>query len=455
VSLLALELNDAGILAVGGDGTISLANPGFALLESNAITVGRNAASRSRLEPRRVHTRMWADLDTKPLKRPFPTHLSTADLVHAHLDQIWTESARDADRVILAIPGRYSEHQLGLILGIAGACSMPVTGLVDSAVASAVDSTLPPAALHLDLQLHDAVFTVLSRDGGLDRIRVEVADFGLAELHGCWAKLIAGEFLRTTRFDPLHLAETEQALYDRLPLWLRELRSAGSATITMRSGDLSHTIELPGETFAQTAVSIYDGLEGLVRELALGRDRPTLVLSHRAAILPGFADHLRRVAQTELTTLPIAAAAVGAIRHAEHIEEPGETLTFVTRLPIGGQDTTDPDAAAGTAALKTGQPPTHVMHGGVAHEITREPFAIGTAHPQDRHGLSLPGDTAGITRRHCSLRLVGELVILEDHSGHGTLLNGRPVDGTAELAAGDRLLLGTPGIELTLIRVES
>jgi hypothetical protein len=424
VSLLALDLNDAGILAVGEDGTISLANPGFALFEEDALTVGRNAASKSRLDPRRIHTRMWSELDTKSLKRPFPTHLRTADLVHAHLDQIWAESAQDVDRVILAIPGRYSEHQLGLILGIADACRMPVTGLVDSAVASAADSTLPSAALHLDLQLHDAVLTVLSRNGGLGRIRVEVADFGLAELHGCWAKLIAGEFLRTTRFDPLHLAETEQALYDRLPLWLREVRSAGSARVAMRSGDLRHTIEVPGELFAKAAAAIYDRLEGLVRELAHSDDRPTLALSHRAAILPGFADHLQRTAQIELTSLPIAAAAVGAI------------------------------ATAGLATAHAGQPPTHLPYAGVAHEITHEPFAIGTEDPQERPGLGLSGDTAGITPFHCSLRLVGELVILEDHSGGATLLNGRPVEGTAELTAGDRLLLGTPGIELALIRVE-
>jgi len=397
---------------------------------------------------------MWSELDTKPLKRPFPTHLRTADLVHAHLDQIWAESAQDVDRVILAIPGRYSEHQLGLILGIAGACRMPVTGLVDSAVASAADSNLPLAALHLDLQLHDAVLTVLSGNGGLGRIRVEVGDFGLAELHGCWAKMIAGEFLRTTRFDPLHLAETEQALYDRLPLWLREVRGAGSASIAMRSGDLRHTIEVPGELFAKTAAPIYDRLDGLVRELAPGRDRPTLALSHRATILPGFADHLQRIAQIELTTLPIAAAAVGAIRHARHIEEPGETLTFVTRLPIDDQNATDADGTVGLATALAGQPPTHLLYGGVAHEITRQPFVIGTEHPQDQPDLSLSGDTEGITPLHCSLRLVGELVILEDHSGGGTLLNGRPVDGKAELAAGDRLLLGTPGIELTLIRVE-
>ena len=41
------------------------------------------------------------------------------------------------EAVILALPGTYSGDQLGLLLGIAQACGMPVRGMVDSAVAAA------------------------------------------------------------------------------------------------------------------------------------------------------------------------------------------------------------------------------------------------------------------------------------------------------------------------------
>ena len=42
---------------------------------------------------------------------------------------------------------------------------------------------------------------------------------------------------------------------------------------------------------------------------------------------------------------------------------------------------------------------------------------------------------------------------MEDHSSHGSFVNGQRVDGSVELVVGDRLRLGTPGIELRLIRV--
>jgi len=43
--------------------------------------------------------------------------------------------------------------------------------------------------------------------------------------------------------------------------------------------------------------------------------------------------------------------------------------------------------------------------------------------------------------------------VVEDHSTHGSFLNGQRVQGTADLAEGDRLRMGSPGIEVRLIRV--
>ena len=56
---------------------------------------------------------------------------------------------------------------------------------------------------------------------------------------------------------------------------------------------------------------------------------------------------------------------------------------------------------------------------------------------------------------HCTLRRVEGEVLVEDHSRYGTYLNGRRVEERAVLRPGDRLRLGTPGIEVQLIEVES
>ena len=98
--------------------SISPPSPGVALIEGGSIAVGRDATRRARLEPRRIHDGFWRDIDTTTLKRPFPTQLSTADLVHRHLQRIWSEVGADAESVVLAVPGSHDERRLGLILPV-------------------------------------------------------------------------------------------------------------------------------------------------------------------------------------------------------------------------------------------------------------------------------------------------------------------------------------------------
>jgi pSer/pThr/pTyr-binding forkhead associated (FHA) protein len=76
---------------------------------------------------------------------------------------------------------------------------------------------------------------------------------------------------------------------------------------------------------------------------------------------------------------------------------------------------------------------------------------IGVAVPEGGRGFNLTGRTEGISRRPCSLYRLEDRALVEDHSRYGSFLNGQRVEGSAVLAAGDRLRLGTPGVELHLI----
>ncbi|MGH9388075.1 MAG: FHA domain-containing protein, partial [Vicinamibacteria bacterium] len=99
--------------------------------------------------------------------------------------------------------------------------------------------------------------------------------------------------------------------------------------------------------------------------------------------------------------------------------------------------------------------PTHVLWDGVAHPIDPGPFLIGIAIPEGSRGLNLSGTVAGISRSHVSLHRIEGRVVVEDHSRYGSYLNGRRVEDKAFLHVGDRLRLGTPGIEVQLIEVAS
>ena len=92
-----------------------------------------------------------------------------------------------------------------------------------------------------------------------------------------------------------------------------------------------------------------------------------------------------------------------------------------------------------------------MLNGDTAHLIAPEGLAIGTAPPPGGRGLGLRQE--GVAPHHCSLRISDGEVLLEDHSGGATLLNGAPVGAQAVLRAGDRLRLG-PSALLVLIAAE-
>jgi pSer/pThr/pTyr-binding forkhead associated (FHA) protein len=133
-------------------------------------------------------------------------------------------------------------------------------------------------------------------------------------------------------------------------------------------------------------------------------------------------------------------------------------LPFVTTLPVQVDAAARPAArtAAWTSAgrAKPGAPaPTHVLYDGTAHPFGAAPLVLGAGEPTAGRFLQLSGNTAGISRRHCTLAACDGRSRVEDHSSYGTFLNGQRVDASAELQVGDRLRLGSPGIELLLIRV--
>lgn len=465
MTAIAIELNDAGIVAAGEGSLLTTPSPGFALLDGSDLVVGNEAWVSARLKPRRINHRFWDLLSTDSLPRPFPRSLSYADVVHAHLSAVWKaiegESADggEAVSVLLAVPGWYSSQQLGLLLGVARACEIPVTGMVDAAVAAAAQRGAAKRVLHLDVALHRMTWTEIENQGELVRRRVEVVDsVGLVSLWDSWARMVADLFVRETRFDPFHHGSSEQALYDQLPQWLSLIVHHGNDIATLESGGTQRSVELSLEKVESVSRAKLEPVIELGRSLASTGEPATILVTDRVAGLPGLITKLSSIAENGLEVLPHGAAARGALSHRERIEAPGTELTFVARLPsaaeLGAVEVAPPIPAVMPANDPPQRQPTHLLYGGVAHPITEDPFWLGLTTPVDGRGIELMGATAGISRTHCSLYKKKGLVVIEDHSTYGTYLNGRQIKGTAEVALGDRLRLGSPGQELLLIEVK-
>lgn len=392
--MIALEIHDAGLVAVAGGGEIGDPRPGYAFWEGSEPIFGAAARERARQAPRRAHHRFWHALDAEtPLPRPFPRDWTAADLAHAQLSGIRGEiESESRSRVVLAVPGSFDPRQLGLLLGICTAAGLPVTGLVDLAVAGATECLSQRAAeagelrraIHLDLHLHRTVVTELAVRKGTSGIEVarrgvELVDVGRVALEDAWAQHLAAAFVRSTRFDPLHSANTEQALYERLPTWLQALSAdsaetgasgaeaegalgaPGAPPFTMELGGEERTVEIGREEATAAVSSLYRRILEPVASLAHTQahtqtgtltgtqtdttDPATVVLlSPTATGLPGLVQRLDALGFASVLPLPVGApgrgalAAWGTILPGATVEAPEPeqpvALPLTLRLPL-------------------------------------------------------------------------------------------------------------------------
>jgi hypothetical protein len=445
MAAIGIETVDAAVVAVR-DGALLATSPGVALLAPAGPVVGEAAAAALRLQPVLAADRFWTDLSEDALAGAGDQASSHADLAHAHLCAVWKAVAAPGDEAVFAVPGSMRPRQVGLLLGIARALAIPVAGTVDAAVAACAGLMAQPTVLHLDVQLHQAILTELTGRSVLRRRRVEIAPHaGLKAMYSAWAQLVSEAMVRRTRFDPLHQAASEQQLYDRLPAWLDALESGESVDAAVESSAGSFSATIAREQFTLAAEAWYAQLDDLVRALHRADEPTTLVLTARAARLPALAARLSAARSLDVLRLPEEAASACAAARAAQIG-PAEPPALVTALERS-------HAVPGGKRRHVASPATHVIQAGRAHAISTEALEIGFG-PGEGRRISLGGAGEGISHRHCTIARVGGRALVRDHSRYGTFVNGDRVAGEAELGAGDRLRVGTPGVVFELIAVD-
>jgi len=450
----AIELNDAGIAVVAGRELVGV-SPGYVLPGREPPLVGDAARALARIEPLTVNHTFWSDLSQEPLRTRSAAGRSTADLAFLQLAQL-REMLRDrADAVVIAVPASMSESQLALTMGVAAAAELPLTGFADAAAAAASISGAHGHVIHVDMLLHQAVVTAVEVGEVARRGRYEVVPkAGIATLQEAWLSLIGRRFISDTRFDPLHNANDEQALFDALPGWLTRLASEERMDVEMSLGEDTHRISVSREELGLEAQAVLDNLVARVRRLRRAGQSSTILLSDRVGHLPGIAERLSEFYECEILACAPGAAAFAAAEHAPLWEGGSDATTILRSLPVlepalVGAFAPTPVAQARPAA--PAPPPTHVLYRGQAHALRAQPLVIGLDPGNGPDRLQVFGARAGISRIHCSLQRSPAGAVVIDHSRYGTWLNDESVAGRAPLHAGDRLRLGSPGLMLELI----
>jgi FHA domain len=448
---LALEINDAG-LVLASEGELLAEEPGIAMLDGAEPEIGAAAAKRARLKPLFAENRHWQELADAPLPRPMPAARTVAEVAYAQLASFARAGSGRGPETIFAVPAWYTREQLALLLGMAGEAGLPPVGLVDAGLAAVAREPAPAHLLHLELGLHCATLSVLDHGGELRRMRYELLpQHGWLALQQRWLDMISSAFVRRTRFDPLHQAASEQRLCDDLPGWLAAASAGEAVTIELPAADGPQSVEIPAAEFAAAADRHYDDyLRALQRARPVGG--PLHVrLSHRFAALPGLAARLDELRDIEYATLPRGAAALGALAWERDIRRDPRQLTLVQHLPVP-RHAAVPSAGHERTTVPSDLRPTHLVHRSRAYALRGRPLTLGSGAPQGGRGLVLEAGP-GVSRLHCSLKLTnGGAVWLEDHSTYGTYVNEERISGRVELRMGDRLRIGSPGVECDLVR---
>ncbi|MEX0940992.1 MAG: hypothetical protein WD002_00435 [Pseudomonadales bacterium] len=432
-----IEINDAGIRA-GIDGDIRHCSAGFAVMDGDRLLIGEEGRKKARLLPRWTNNRFWNQLGVDPVPNGTAMVRHHADLAFAHLEEVWKQLAGETRQVVLAVPGFYSREQLGLLLGMARECGIPVAGLVDTSVLAASDNVQHPTVIHLDIFLHRITLTILRADTNLRRIEtVTVSEIGLFTLWDRWANIIASQFIQTSRYDPMHQAISEQALYDQLPEWIAQLEESRSHNFELEYGDTRHRVSVSQEQLLGACATVYPRIVQLIRDHIPQGGSATLLVSDRFTGFPGLMDSLHLIANVDMTILASDSVPRAVVTHEDRIISTSGTVSHVISLPVSLSHN-----AATTTPPEASTQPTHLLNNNHA-------TAIGNA-------LHIAGITDGRIRASddnalCTIYRRGNNTYLENHTGAAVILNGRQAPARQALTTGDVLTIDDKS--LTLITV--
>ncbi len=450
MSLLAAHINDAGISVLSAE-RVLYREPGFALLDDDELTTGSKAFENARIKPRRIQNRFWSELTTDALPDRLFQHLSAADLVSRQFEQIWKAVAGSGDRLVVAVPAYMASENLGLFLGIANELDVPIAGLVDAAVAATRREYQGAVPAHVDLSLHVATLSRLRQNGQaqLDR-SVVVENSGLLQLYDAWVRVISDAFVKQSRFDPLHTAETEQLLLDRLGEWLADASANDKLALEIEYRGIAHSAELESLDLISAAGPVYQRIASQLRAIYRAEETPAIQLSDRAARMPGLADMLAARVGGEIFLLEPGATARGLLTRCRDMQRGDGGVTLIRQLPW---DQSSVKIERDEAPVTAGQP-THLLFENTAYPIDGRTLLMGSQPVAGERWIDLQGDMPGVSRRHCSVERTKGQCVVQDFSRYGTFLNGHKIDGSAVLQVGDVVRLGSPGYEFQVIMTE-
>lgn len=429
MSVKVIELND-NALRVGDDSGILVESPGFALAVDKQLRLGDVAKQQARIHPTSSYNRYLHELSMDPISNALGFR-HFADIAYAHLLHLAEEGGVDGD-AILAVPGNFTRQQLAILLGLAKQSPFRTIGMVDSALAAAHAAAHSGSLIYAEMQLHQVVLTkIVATGNSLQRESViQVPGVGSQNFMDLMMQLATGLFIEQCRFNPQHDAESEQQLYNALPLWLQQDgRDQNSLLLELKASSTVHTAKMPRESLIQNLSRHYKSIGQQVSELASAGDSK-LLLSPEFAELPGFRSFLGE--SIELEVLPAAAISKAVLLNRDIIASRDDHIQLTTSLPRAVDSAQHSKTSATASAARKGELATHVLIGSSAAPLG---------------AIELP-EQIGRIEKH------GERFYL-DSGKQEFLLNRQKVAGRHEISLGDSIQSSESSEAIRLIQVRN
>jgi hypothetical protein len=273
-----IDINDGGLLCVNAQGEVVYDQPSLAYFDGEQLTFGTRAMAKVKSQPQACASQYMGRLSDETLPSPMGDALNHADLIFYHLRTM--AAGTNINDCVFVIPAYFSDEQLQLLLGIAGAADLNPLGFINSGLAQTGADNADQNFSVLDIGLRQGQLSSVRRNEQMlaNQATANFDSLGLFSIVDAWLQEIANVFLDSIRFDPLHSATTEQQAFDQILTWINHGELPVDTRISVDIDGYSRSAEINSNQLSQQ-------LEQQLDQLGLA-DTTHLVLTTRAAKVP-------------------------------------------------------------------------------------------------------------------------------------------------------------------------
>ncbi|HEV7609114.1 MAG TPA: FHA domain-containing protein [Steroidobacteraceae bacterium] len=434
---------DHHTLSIARDGELLATEPLAVETTAREARFGRAALAAARGRPDEVSLGHWRELGSNE-----SAARNVALEMHAHLRALGIAERIEA---VIAVPADLDAAALTALRGALSAAGVDARDFIDSATLTAAAVVDRSHYVVLDAGWRSATATRVAGGAECSFEEAFVSErANLLDVYDLWLIAVAAVMVKNTRFDPLLSLEVEQRLFADLPLLAARAATEGKVEAVVEADGARFAVGVDAQMFGDAAQTFYRELARLTRVARIAGQSAALVLPAESRRWPGFLPRLLELEQDGLVIAPAGIAAVAASLQTTVSESP-RLRRHVERVTEHSLAASIEYVASVSTSAARALPVTHILFGGDSMRFPEVGLMIGTEEISNAPHIALPRAAAGVSRRHCSLRREGDRTVLVDHSRFGTWINGARVRERAPVRPGDRVRVGTPGVEFTLI----